>query len=184
MNRSLFILFVAMAVAGCGNTYRPNVIRAKEISALTAQAYTANGLNESDRNVQTFTCPSQANVVPDYDWEFNGTGFYTVCPSKLNLSDILVHGNSHLGGAVCVFPVQIASNGAVFAKPDVNKADGSAWVQCATPDVDGIHLSFPGISWNAAFIVDAVDVKQMNLCIQGGIYSCCPKHYAFGSFRQ
>jgi hypothetical protein len=183
MSRTFFTIFLVFAATGCGNTFKHNQLKADQIKALTAQAFTPDGLNESERNALTFNCPAQPNVVPDYDREFNGTSFYTLCPSRNNLSDVLIHGNSRLGGAVCVFPAQIASNGQVFAKPDVNKGDGSPWVQCVGADVDGIHLTFPGIAWNAAFIVDAADLTQMSLCIQGGIYSYCPSHYSFGSFR-
>src|SRR6185503_18236575 len=156
MSRSLLLIFVAFAVSACANTYHPYTMKAKEVAALSTQPFTPDGLNESDRNAQTFNCPSASNVNPDYDWEFNGTGFFTVCPSRLNPADILVHGSTRTGGSgtVCVFPAQIAANGQVFAKPDVNKNDGSPWVQCLAPEVDGVHMSFPGISWNAAFIVD------------------------------
>jgi hypothetical protein len=182
--RILSILAFGAALCACGNNPHMQLpVYSLQAAPLTAQPFTPDGLNESDQNALTYNCPSQANVVPDYDWDFNGTGYYTVCPSKNNLSDILVHGNAPIQGPICVFPAQIASNGQVFAKPDVNKNDGSPWVQCLSPGNDGVHMSFTGISWNAAFIVDAADVQQMSLCIQGGIYMYCPKHYSFGSFR-
>jgi hypothetical protein len=183
MSRSLFLIVSAIALSACANTVKPNIVMGTQVAALTQQPFTAGGLNESDANAAAYNCPSSANVVPDYDWLFNGTGYYQVCPSKSNLSDILVHGTPPAAGPVCIFPAEIASNGQVYAKPDVNKNDGSPWVQCITPGVDGVHASFPGISWNAAFIVAGQDVQQMSLCIQGGIYSYCPKNYSFGSFR-
>ena len=184
MSRSLFInIILACALTACSNMVKPHKITGPEIAALTAQPSTLNGLNESDQNAATYNCPASANVVPDYDWNFNSTGYFTVCPSKANLTDILVHGSAPVAGPVCVFPAEIASNGQVFAKPDVNKADGSPWVQCLTPTADGIHATFPGISWNAVFIVAAQDVRQMSLCLQGGVYSYCPRNYSFGSFR-
>jgi len=183
MSRSLFLFFFAGAITACGNMVNHPQVTGTEVAALTVQPFTPDGLNESATNAAAYTCPGSPNVVPDYDWAFNGTGYYTVCPSKSNLSDILVHGTPVAGTGVCIFPAEIAANGQVFAKPDVTKADGSPWVQCVQPGADGVHASFPGINWNAAFIVDVADVQQMGLCIQGGIYSYCPKNYSFGAFR-
>jgi hypothetical protein len=176
-------LFVALTLTACGNAYRTTPLHAKqEVAALATAPTTPDGLTESDRNALTYACPDKPNVVPDYDYDFTGTGYFTVCPSKSNLADILVHGSSHSGGAICVFPALIAANGQVFAKPDLDKA-GAPWAQCTAPDVDGIHLTFSQISYNAAFIVDSTDLEQMSLCIQGGQYQYCPKNYSFGRFR-
>jgi hypothetical protein len=186
MSRSfllIFVTFVACALTACANTVHRSVVTGNENSALTAQPFMPDGLNESAADAAAFNCPDQPNVVPDYDWNFNGTGSFTVCPSNSNLSDVLVSGTSVVAGPVCIFPAQITSSGTVVAEQNPNNANGTPWVQCVTPGDDGVHASFPGINWNAAFIVDAQDVTQMSLCIQGGIYSYCPKNYSFGSFR-
>jgi hypothetical protein len=180
---ALALIVAASLATGCG-PFRNDALRVKqERSALLAQPFTPDGLTESEQNYLTYNCPGDPNVVPDYDWEFNGTGYYSVCPSKSNLADILVHGRTRLGGAVCVFAAEVAANGQVFAKPNVAK-QGEPWVQCANPSADGLKLSFgEGIYYNSVFIVDAADVKQMSLCIQGGVYEYCPKNYSFGRFR-
>ncbi len=179
----LALVLCATAVTSCG-PFRNDGFRVKtERNALVVEPLTPNGLEESYENSLKYTCPSAPNVVPDYDWEINGTGYFAVCPSKSNLADILIHGQSRLRGAVCVFAAEIASNGQVFAKPNVAKA-GEPWVQCQLPGQDGLKLSFgEGVYYNAAFIVDAADVKQMSLCLQGGVYEYCPKNYSFGRFR-
>lgn len=127
-----------------------------------------------------YTCASHANVRPDYDYNRDGTGHYTVCPKTGAVAEVLVYGEIHHGSKLCLFPAQVVDDSHIYLKPDAQS--GLPWVQCVAPSEAGAALSFADISWNAAFIVPNTEVAAMQACLGAGNYYGCPA-YSFGQFR-
>ena len=127
-----------------------------------------------------YQCPQKDNVVPDYDYQFDGTGFFKVCVNPISNYLIKIHGSTPSGGAICVFPAQIVDSRHTFTKPD---NIGAPMFTCYEINKTGIVADFEKTNFNAAFIVDEKDREQMQYCLMGGNYFACPKNYSFGRFR-
>lgn len=165
---------LGIALTGCGKLSNRYVARAPSSSYnVSSSSYTV--ATNSD-----YACPDSPNVVPDYDQLHDGSGYFTVCPSRAQKSDVLVHGEIAAGSQVCIFPAQVIDDAHIYVKPDLQT--GLPWVQCTDVAETGIYGSFPGINWNAAFIVSNLEKDQMRSCLATGNYYACPS-YSFGRFR-
>jgi hypothetical protein len=138
-----------------------------------------------------FSCPDSANVVPDYDYELDGSGYYRVCHHRTNPADVKFTGRTAATNVVCMFPAQYLDGQHIYAKPDVDGGTNAPWYKCQEIQTDasgttstGIRMTFPGISWNAAFIVEGyAAATEMQRCLAQNNYYACP-HYSFGIFRR
>ena len=186
----LVTAFLVMGAAGCGNNLQPTVQTA------LAETYEPtdplqNGYNngvdpitgDTQTNVTNYACPTSKNVTPDYDWQMNGTGYYTVCPARANTAGILVHGTPVDKSAImCIFPAAASDPSTITVPRD--SSTGLPVFQCVQASSSGSYATFAStISYNAVFIVDEEDVTSMQSCLSLADYYLCPKNYSFGLFR-
>lgn len=172
------LLASAIPISGCGQvlfkSYIPETPGGKSgtVSALTT---------DSPKDDPDFNCPQEPNVVPNYDWDLNGTGFFRVCESKKDLMNILIHGKTSRSNVICIFPAEVVNQKSIFTKPDL--ITGAPLSQCVEATEEGIYAKFEGIKFNAVFIVEKPDQLQMENCLFGGVSPLCPQYYSFGKFR-
>jgi len=160
---------------GCGGAIRPVVPTALE-SSYRLSAYTST----DDQSSSNYRCPSNPNVIPDYDDRLDGTGQYSVCTHRSSESQILIQADSYQNEKLCIFPAQVIDSKHIYVKPDTQT--GAPWHQCIPQANSGIFADFTGIQYNAVFIIDGSDEYQMTKCLIGGNYYACPQ-YSFGQFR-
>ena len=132
------------------------------------EAYSVEGANED------YECPSTPNVVPDYDWMRNGTGRFKVCTHVSDTTKLLVHGATAYSSTICIYPVNYVSDSEVFL---YEGAGGGILNKCAAAGDGGISAEFPGIVFNAVFIVESPWQGQLETCLagpQGPNYYFCP----------
>ncbi|MCC7441100.1 MAG: hypothetical protein IT285_05690 [Bdellovibrionales bacterium] len=143
-----------------------------------------------------FQCPGAPNVLPNYDFNLDGTEFWEVCHHPEELPRIRISGATVNAPVVCVYPVEINDeNGSISLKKDA--ATQTLIKKCVTASVsDGYYtktyydfydkdLSFSGILYNAVFIVKQTNTAQMEVCLDGPLganVNFCPP-YSFGRFR-
>jgi hypothetical protein len=141
-----------------------------------------------------YECPSTPNVVPDYDWMRNGTGRFKVCSHTTDSSKLLVHGATAYSATICIFPVNYVSDSEVFL---YEGSGGGILSACAAAGEGGVTAEFPGIVFNAVFIVESPWKGQLETCLagpQGPNYYFCPGvtgspsggnigYYSFGQIR-
>lgn len=173
----IFSTLLFATLVGCGGAIRPVVPTALE-SSYRLSAYTV-GDNSSGISIE-YRCPSNPNVIPDFDGKLDGTGQYSVCTHNSSKSQILIQPESYQNEKLCIFPAQVIDSKHVYVKPDTQT--GGPWHQCIPHADSGIFADFPGIQYNAVFIVDGSDEYQMTKCLIGGNYYACPQ-YSFGQFR-
>ncbi|HAR43178.1 MAG TPA: hypothetical protein DCS07_11220 [Bdellovibrionales bacterium] len=166
----------ALLLGGCGNMSKPGKIIAP------ASTFSPGGIpgDLSAASSDEYVCPATPNVLADYDFEFNGSGTYTVCQSQ-NLENIEIHGKTAQSNTICVFPIQYVNEQNIYWKPEL--ATGRPLSSCITVNsTAGVYATFPGITFNAVFIVENTDRWQMEQCLITGTYATCP-HYSYGKFR-
>ncbi|MCM2322432.1 MAG: hypothetical protein NDJ90_04135 [Oligoflexia bacterium] len=177
---SAFLPLITMAVllSSCAPIGRTYVPRAGESSFSRASAL---GVIDTESSGD-FSCPGSPNVVPDYDSENDGSGYFTVCASRTDNAKLFIRGQTARSNTICVFPAQVVDSRHTYWKPELGT--GLPWNQCvsAIEDVEGALLTFAGINFNAVFIVEEMDRDQMQLCLGNGNYYGCPA-YSFGRFR-
>lgn len=187
MSKNLTLISRAMPLAllgtlipiltGCGGAIQPVIPMALEQSypfSSSSSEDPSKGLNSD------FSCPENPNILPDDDEKLDGTGRYSVCHNKSSQAEILIHGEGQIGESICIYPAQVIDSQHVYVKPDLQT--GGPWHQCITIASTGVYANFASIEYNAVFIVESTDEKQMTRCLIGGNYYYCPK-YSFGRFR-
>lgn len=183
-------VIVTAAFSGCGNNLQAQVTTASAESYSPPdplQAGFNNGIDpitgDTEANVTNYACPVSANVTPNYDWQLNGTGYYTVCPARANSTDILIHGQPvDLGSILCIFPANAADPNDVSVARDATT--GLPLFQCVQITSTGAYASFASsVTYNSTFIVDMEDVYSMQTCLAQANSYMCPKNYSFGLFR-
>jgi hypothetical protein len=142
-------------------------------------AATAAAASDSYKQEGEYSCPLQANIQPDYDWELDGSGYYTACTHKSSSYSIKLHGKTSGAGTICVFPAQYIDDEHIVLKQD---EIGAPMYRCMKTNTDGLIFTFDKTNFNALFIVEGQDLQQMRMCLVGGKYSQCP-HYSYGIFR-
>jgi hypothetical protein len=177
-NLIVFVSFVLVSgsMSACGNLNgsATNVNQANSLSA-----------NSSNYSAAAQSCSSTPNV--------NSQG-YTSSNSYYGCSTGSSYGGAELFSAdsqdhqVCVFPVRIiGSQTATFT----NNPSGP-WAtrfvnQCITVGATGNTINFGTLSFNAVFVVDAVNVANFSACIQYGDISTCAAQsgigYSFGQIK-
>lgn len=165
-------------LGGCGGVVKPVIPRALE-SSYQLNASTSGDPDSLELTSQ-YHCPNYPNIMPDYDYELDGTGRYSACYNKSEKSKILIHGKTGKNDTICIFPAQIIDSKHVYAKPDTQT--GGPWHQCVPISSTGVFADFPNIEYNGLFIVESDDESQMSRCLIGGNYYNCPP-YSFGRFR-
>lgn len=133
----------------------------------------------------TYECSDSANVIPDYDWNVNGSGYFFACYNKSNPADLKIFGHANQSINFCVFPAQYYDAQHVYAKPDVTQTGYPPLVRCVNSSEEGVALSFVNdqiSTMNAVFIVAAKDKNAMQNCLGTQDYYACP-HYSFGVYR-
>ena len=170
-------LIAITALSGCGNLMKANLPTPPKSSQQTANPATSSTVSSVNGN---FTCPNQANVLPDVDVYLNGSDDFTVCPSTQNATDILIHGKTQISAQICVCPVSYVDSTHVYWKPDV--ATGAPLFQCSDETSAGVTETFTNMNYNAVYIVEGPYKDAMIACLVEGNAYACP-HYSFGEFR-
>jgi len=192
---SAFLAMTAMAIfSSCGNYGKSTRKLAQEDGSYNlhgTEAFTSDGKYMSVENrMGKYDCPFEANVSPSYNYDVNGSRHYKVCTPLADKSvfKVLLHGRPSYGDNVCVFPIQESNPADVRGR--IDPSTKKAVVRCfstakyhRTPD-EGVELSFDGVIFNAALIVDGVDVAAMDYCLRNGLLKNpeCPR-YSYGKFR-
>jgi hypothetical protein len=182
---SAVILSMAILTTGCGNVMhkQDSSLSAPQGSyALTAGAYDplANGGHPDEQD--QYSCPAQANILPQNEARTDGTDRYTVCASKTSQTAIVVHPEAYSavsasGERLCAYPIQVVDSTHVF--PKINQY-GGAMFQCFDPSSP--QLDFPKTQFNALVVVAEADQLSMSRCLEStGVQ--CPS-YSYGKFRQ
>jgi len=177
---ALATLALLSITTACGNinAMRPLAPRESYDPTLFSSSGATSAVSVGD---STFSCPYQFNITPDYDWELDGTGFYSACPSTKNQVDVLVRGETaDPKGKVCVFPGEYVSESQFFLKPDLRT--GSFLYQCMSPGGAGGTVTFPATKYNALIIVDARNLAGMLSCLPTRNWGNCPA-FSHGKFR-
>ena len=176
---SLLLAASAMTLGGCGNFSNSRRVIAPE------STYNPQGtVNEYSAALSdtSYDCPLYPNVTPDYDYDFDGSGHYTICKSRETQETVQIQGRTSLSDTICVFPTQYVNEDNSFWKPD--PYNGGPLSTCTTVnDTEGVYLTFAGITFNAVFVVDKSYRMQMATCLAAGNYNLCPKYYSYGRFR-
>lgn len=129
-----------------------------------------------------YECPAddKANILPDYDRHLNGSGYYTVCKSRVTTEKIRLHGKTaDPRKMICVFPVAVYDDNRRVIKWDMT---GKPWSKCGTlPDEQSIVVGFELTTYNAVFVVNQEDRARMVDCFLARNESACPD-YSYGQF--
>jgi hypothetical protein len=120
-----------------------------------------------------YTCPLDPNVVAVNDPNLDGTDEYKVCKDTSAPSQILIHGETETSDQICVIPALSTATGVV--------AYTSQTIQCPMIVAGGVNVSYPGLTYNAVYIVEAGASAQLLTCLQTG-YNC-PSTYSYGVFQ-
>lgn len=140
---------------------------------------------------KAYTCSAEPNVIPNYDWDFDGTGFYTVCRSKTKLEELKVYGLAANSKSICMFPIVYgfgnqADSISIYRDPKkVSTVDPASDVfdYCFEAKEDGAVIQgFGTLSYNAVFVVEKQDEDEMKQCLHLEAYALCPR-YAFGELN-
>ncbi len=147
----------------------------------------------SNETIQgNFVCPIEPNVVPDYDWEIDGSTQYQVCLSQSSTYSILVHGRpstKEKSKKICVFPIEYRDQDHVFIKPDLTrdpegKIPLSICQKSESQDKEGTVFLFNSTNFNTVMIIDFRNKEKMEFCLnpkQTNFYNCPP--FSYGKFR-
>ncbi|MBC7690507.1 MAG: hypothetical protein H7222_01950 [Methylotenera sp.] len=166
--------FIAILSTGCGNIGASTRNSANAYGVNLEQAELSGGTSE----VGDYSCPAAANVKPDYDWKFDGTGSFTVCPGKTSTYKIWIEGIISGTEKVCVFPIQFVDATRFVWKLN---AVGKPMFNCdVTPSWSGTEVNFDLTQYNAVMIVPSADQAKMSSCLIN--HTNCPV-YAQGRFR-
>lgn len=178
--KTILLFSIMIFISGCGVSMpsSSNLVSAPP-GSYQQGVLLGQGSAGSTATNSAFTCPSSPNVTAASNSGFDSIGNFTVCSDASDNANILIHGSTQ-SGEVCVFPAQVIDSEHVYTKPDLST--GAPWYQCYPPSTGGIVATFSDINWNAAFIVEQTNVKQMQSCLIGGNYLQCPV-YAFGKFE-
>ncbi len=172
----ILAMLFGLATSGCGNPYaKPYRLKLESMELVGVDP--DSGAGDSDPK---YACPKESNVKPDWEWSLDGSGYYTVCPSRTVYADILVHGHTSLSNRICIFPVEYVDDRNIFTKPDL--ATGGPMHVCVNTADRGVYATFAGVKYNGAFIVEAPFRDQMYACLVQKQAGLCPR-YSFGIFR-
>lgn len=169
------LLILGASVSGCANRL------------LSDDPYGAGNLSVSqdlsapgNADLSQFQCPSNPNVLPEYDQHLDGTGQYTACASTASTADLLLHGQTVSSTAICVYPAQYVDATHIFTKPD--PSTGAPIYSCQEISPDGVKVSFPSVNYNMVFVVEQPNRQAMSNCLITHDYTSCPV-YSYGRFR-
>jgi hypothetical protein len=165
----IFLATMSLVATSCANGAKPNYNAATN-SAESVSPFVANGGTVTNGS---FTCPLNPNVTPKNDTNFNGTDQFTVCVNPQVSGEIMINGETNSANQICVFPAVSTAAGVV--------ANTSVQIQCPMLQSGGITLSYPNITYNAVYIVEAPYAAQMLYCLESG--QNCPATYSYGEFQ-
>jgi hypothetical protein len=182
LTRALSFVALAAALGACGSISGDGSSRfAPSSSTQSVIRLDKQAIFSTTTTVGDFICPKAFNTAPDYDYDLDGSKFYRICKHKSSANDVLVWGKTSKDKQVCVFPVEYVDRDHLYAKPDTST--GLPLVTCAdNNEVSGLAMRFPGITFNALFIVEGADKAQMQSCLKQSNFYLCP-HYTYGKFR-
>jgi hypothetical protein len=161
------LTFLALTAFSCANG------ASTKFNSVTSSTETLAGGTTSPTIEGSYTCPLDPNVQAVDDPNLDGTDEYKVCKDISAPSQILIHGETEVANQVCVIPAESTSTGVV---PFTNLT-----IQCPMVTSGGIYISYPGITFNAVYIVEAQNSAQLVTCLQSG-YNC-PSTYSYGVFQ-
>lgn len=171
------LLILCTALVGCANTTGKFNRRAGNAS-LGALSSGATGESAS-----LFSCPSSANVLPDYDVYLDGSGVYSACAHKSDANQVKLSGKAsrNSNNRICVFPAEVVDSTHWYVKPDLST--GRPLVSCQTLSGSEAVFNFAATKYNALFVAEEHDMQQMSDCLQSGHYPSCPAMYSYGRFK-
>ncbi|NDD93004.1 hypothetical protein EBZ37_13095 [bacterium] len=136
----------------------------------------------SDESQNSSSCRYNEVIQPDSDTWVDGTGYYSVCANESASSEISVYGTAPEGAKqYCVFPAKVNQNDAIF--PLIPAGSSIPLMKCGSKAAGTQVFSFPGVSFNALFVVPFEDRVAMQACLGAGSYYTCPKSFSYGQFR-
>ena len=179
-------------LTGCVNFNQPHAYKAVNVNAMSSMSVSVS--SGSGTNA-AYSCPVQSNVVPNYDWNLNGTDFFTACIKKDSSKDYWIYGHSNNNTKVCVIPVsdQQGSQSSTpttvagilpYNDPSVTAVSGAPWQvvlnHCAQAGDLGFEANFGNMAYNGFFIVAQADLDQMQHCLFYQDYNVCPREFSYG----
>ena len=190
-NQILFAM-VSAVLAGCVNT---NGVSGKRFAPINLNASGvldgSNYQNYMDGGRDSaFSCPSDYNVEPDYDWNFDEvhSNHYTVCRKKSDGTKLKIYGTTRDSNMVCAIPVNIQGTMCDpkylayldTATPPIDGLPSSQVLDtCFSPSEQGVEISFGNVAFSHLFITTMDYEAHLKECVYSEIYSLCPR-YSFG----
>lgn len=171
ISSSNVVLFTLLALTTFSCANGPSAQYNKLSSSSSSQ--TLAGGTTSPTIEGDYTCPLDPNVQAVNDPNLNGTDEFKVCKDASAPSQILIHGETQVANQVCVIPAYNSPTGVVAYTQET--------IQCPMVSSGGIYVSYPGITFNAVYIVEAQNSAQLVTCLQTG-YNC-PSTYSYGVFQ-
>lgn len=188
IRRLIFLILPPLAalLLGCGST-----VSTKTYSYLPSASFPDSVNDYSFAQLADirgdFVCPNTANVVPNFDLEMDGSGYYKVCYHKTLSDTLFIVGDvsqSEKEKQVYVFPIQFVDKYTIWLKPDVNKKS-VAFEQAQVND-DGFEVKFNLTDFNSVIIVESQYIDKMRACLltkPKPSFNLCPP-FSFGKFKK
>ncbi|MEK6704842.1 MAG: hypothetical protein AABZ06_03560, partial [Bdellovibrionota bacterium] len=134
-----------LITSGCGQISSPPNVRKASVESYQG----LNQLSPSTASNDSYNCPDKSNIVPDYDSELDGSGFYTACINKDSQNSILIHGRTLNSNSICIFPAQYIDQDHVYTKPELlpNGQAVGPLSQCVDTADGGIMVNFENINY-------------------------------------
>ncbi len=174
ISRSNVVSFTLLALAtfSCANS--ANTLYGQ--TSTSSNSTMLSGTAGSSLTQGSYTCPLDPNVVPINDPYLNGTDEFKVCKDASAPNQILIHGETEISNQICVIPAYSSPTGVVAYTQET--------IQCpmlTSGSTTGVNVSYPGLTFNAVYIVEAQNSEQLLSCLQTG--QNCPSSYSYGVFQ-
>jgi len=212
LSKNLFnlgVIISSLMMSGCINlNAKPGSIKAgKNSDAQTSAASTSQYFeyNSATEN-QTELCPASPNVVPYYDFDFDGTNHYSVCRAKggtdASNGKYSIHGTPSKAATsrvVCAVPIfyvdeevlhQFKTQPSLAVKPYHYFSNTSQYddditnvpVYCDDASDSLAEVFFTGVEFNYMMVFEKRYETQIRTCLVTGNFASCSR-YAFGAIR-
>ncbi|MDR3607028.1 MAG: hypothetical protein P4M08_06575 [Oligoflexia bacterium] len=168
----MIFAFAAALLSSCANNAGGGATENVALGANSTGYYNNNIQADGSTIENGYDCAEKPNVMPGATSDAIFTDEWTVCTNTQNTSDIEIQGRGS-ETQVCIFPVNVL-NGIASAMTSY---------KCVAPQNQTAYASFPGITYNAAYIVEYSDVLQMQQCLALGSYNVTCPAYSYGQFR-
>lgn len=174
---------LALMASGCGNTIvAPERVKATQTTSTATSSGQGSLFSGNDCVGGAYTCPEKSNVNPNYDFQRDGSGFYTVAYHKEDGTKLHVRGEAHYSNGICIYPM-MSNNGRI--EPWYDNTSGAAYSQCVRVNDDkGVFVTLPGgIEPNYLIIVEEKFDAMLRNYFATGSYPLMPNEYSRGSIK-